>query len=218
MYLKQNRKCAISGLDIGFASIQRGKIYSAETTASLDRIDSDGDYVSENVQWVHKDINKMKGKLDQVEFVQMCRIISAYRRCQENIHVSNEEPSVNGITIPSAQYRRVIRQAKERGIYYDKKLKKKILFDIYLKQSKKCALSGLDICFAKNTFGSTHGETTASLDRIDGLKGYIMSNIQWVHKKVNIMKNNLTEERFVELCKMVSDYPSTDDSRLFQTV
>jgi len=33
-----------------------------------------------NVQWVHKDINLMKGCLDQVEFVNLCREVTTHNK------------------------------------------------------------------------------------------------------------------------------------------
>lgn len=62
LFLTQNRKCALSGVDLVFDKI-RGK-----TTASLDRIDSSKGYVEGNVQWVHKDVNRMKTNFPESEF------------------------------------------------------------------------------------------------------------------------------------------------------
>ncbi len=44
----------------------------------------------------------------------------------------------------------------------------------------------------------------ASIDRIDSSKGYTPENIQWVIKEVNRMKMNLKEERFLELCNIIT--------------
>ena len=75
------------------------------------------------------------------------------------------------------------------------------LWDLFIKQNKKCALSGLDIEFSRKL---KDGTTTASLDRIDSSKGYIQNNVQWVHKDINRIKQNLDQEKFIELCKMVA--------------
>lgn len=48
MYLKQNKKCALSGLNIGF--LDSGK---SGSTCSIDRIDSSKEYVLDNIQLVH---------------------------------------------------------------------------------------------------------------------------------------------------------------------
>lgn len=46
-------------------------------------------------------------------------------------------------------------------------------------------------------------EFSASIDRIDPSKGYIKGNIQWVHKRINTMKNDMTEIEFVNWCNLV---------------
>jgi DNA-directed RNA polymerase subunit RPC12/RpoP len=69
LLIKQKFKCAISNL-----SIYAG--YDKEITASVDRIDSKLGYLKENVQWIHKDVNKMKWDFDQEYFIDMCTRIS----------------------------------------------------------------------------------------------------------------------------------------------
>lgn len=71
LFLKQNRKCALSKKDIGF---HRNIIEN--TTASIDRIDSSIGYVLDNIQWVHKTINNLKMDLNQIEFIEWCRLVA----------------------------------------------------------------------------------------------------------------------------------------------
>lgn len=71
LFIKQNRKCALTGVEITFA--KKGKMFK---TASLDRIDSQKGYVEGNVQWVHKDINWLKNKFDQDYFIEMCKLVA----------------------------------------------------------------------------------------------------------------------------------------------
>jgi hypothetical protein len=76
------------------------------------------------------------------------------------------------------------------------------LEELFLLQNKKCALSGLNLIFSKvnkNKFGVGN----ASLDRIDSNIGYIKGNVQWVHKKINIMKNVYTQDEFIKMCSYV---------------
>jgi hypothetical protein len=47
---------------------------------------------------------------------------------------------------------------------------------------------------------------TASLDRIDSSKGYIEGNVQFISRNINMMKNNLSHEETVELCKAISKF------------
>lgn len=66
----------------------------------------------------------------------------------------------------------------------------------------KCSLSNEDIWFDKHW--NKPSSQTASLDRIDNTKGYVIGNVQWVHKDINFMKGTLSSERFIELCEKVS--------------
>jgi hypothetical protein len=61
-------KCALSGWDISMAY--------ANSTASLDRIDSSKGYSAENIQWVHVIVNMCKNKYPQEQFIAMCKAIS----------------------------------------------------------------------------------------------------------------------------------------------
>lgn len=91
-------------------------------------------------------------------------------------------------------------RAERRG--YNIGLTIEYAWDLYLKQDRKCALSGLPIDFAISNRKSS--ETSASLDRIDCSKGYVEGNVQWVHKHVNIMKNVYEQEYFIYLCNLIS--------------
>lgn len=77
---------------------------------------------------------------------------------------------------------------------------KKYVWELFEKQSGKCALSGMDITFPKK-----HNDKswTASLDRIDSSKGYEKGNVQWVHKDINMMKRNYSQDYFIKMCKLI---------------
>jgi hypothetical protein len=91
--------------------------------------------------------------------------------------------------------------AKRRGISFD--LSITFLWELFLRQGRMCALTGLPITF--ETLNSRkHGAIqTASLDRKDSSRGYVQDNVQWVHKDVNYMKNDYTMDRFLEVCRLV---------------
>lgn len=78
------------------------------------------------------------------------------------------------------------------------------VWELFLKQDGKCAISKLPIAFAKTKKGVNGGEDTASLDRIDPKKGYLIGNVQWVHRNINYMKYTLSQKEFIELCKVVA--------------
>lgn len=73
LFIKQEGKCALSGLDIVINYNQK-----EGHTASLDRIDSSKGYTEDNVQWVHKDINMMKRTYDQDYFIELCKSVSEH--------------------------------------------------------------------------------------------------------------------------------------------
>jgi hypothetical protein len=67
---KQNHECALSGLPIS-AKGDFNKI-----TASLDRINNDKGYAIGNVQWVHKEINMMRGSLSIDRYIELCKSVA----------------------------------------------------------------------------------------------------------------------------------------------
>lgn len=71
---------------------------------------------------------------------------------------------------------------------------------LFLAQNRKCKLSGLELSFRKKAKDYTG---TASLDRIDSKKGYVIDNIQWVHKTINTMKMDLDQETFLMYCNLI---------------
>lgn len=91
-------------------------------------------------------------------------------------------------------------RAKKRGQEFSVTIES--AWRLYLKQEKKCAITGLPIRFG--VVAKTRKETTASLDRINPNLGYIDGNVQWVHKDVNVMKNMFNQRYFIEVCKMVA--------------
>lgn len=77
---RQDFKCALTGLDISIKHIQSRR--KQECTASLDRIDSSQGYLPNNVQWVHKTINRMKWDLNQSDFISFCSLVAEYNNVQ----------------------------------------------------------------------------------------------------------------------------------------
>lgn len=73
MFIKQDGKCALSGCSIYLnPEYRKGHIQ----TASLDRIDSTKGYLPNNIQWVHKDINKLKTNFGEKCFRSMCLAVA----------------------------------------------------------------------------------------------------------------------------------------------
>lgn len=73
-YINQKKLCALSGRPIGFE----------DNTASLDRIDSSLGYSKQNIQWLHKDVNRAKMDMSDSDFVKMCDEISTNFQTNKN--------------------------------------------------------------------------------------------------------------------------------------
>ena len=72
------------------------------------------------------------------------------------------------------------------------------IYKKYIEQNKKCALSGDELLLSNDICINE-----ASVDRIDSRIGYIKGNIQLVHKKINQMKMDLSENEFFDLSKKI---------------
>lgn len=72
LFLDQNKKCKLSGQDLIFPTCDRKR----DGTASLDRKDSSLGYAKDNIQWIHKEVNRMKGQMSDPDFIKMCKDIA----------------------------------------------------------------------------------------------------------------------------------------------
>lgn len=188
VFLKQNKKCAVTGCELTFSSSMEYNKFAA----SMDRIDSSLPYIADNIQWVHKTINNMKWDLSQTDLFLYCNlIIHPLINRTGDIHVIPRSGTWDGCgNIGKDYYSRIKRSAKKRNIFFN--INKIFLWKLFIKQNGCCALTGLPL-----RFGRPHSkEITASLDRINNNKGYIKNNIQWVHKIINqkIRKNMSLDE------------------------
>ena len=78
IFIKQNRRCALSGVLLNMPERQYSKDEQCENLASLDRIDSSKPYTKENCQWVTREINKMKMDMKEKRFIQVCKAVGEY--------------------------------------------------------------------------------------------------------------------------------------------
>lgn len=76
-------------------------------------------------------------------------------------------------------------------------------WELFLKQNKKCTLSGVTLQFNMNH--NDRSSKTASLCMIDETKGYVKDNVMWIHKTLTKMKMNLSLQKFVEYCSLISN-------------
>lgn len=122
-----------------------------------------------------------------------------------NAFSGKNNPAWTGIgDFPSVKFNRIKLSAQKRDLEFS--VSKEYLWELFEKQNRKCALSGIELKFGK---ANKWRCTTASLDRVDNKIGYIEGNVQWIHKDINIMKNNHDQEYFIELCTKITNYKRT---------
>jgi hypothetical protein len=111
--------------------------------------------------------------------------------------------------IPGRYWYSVTKVAKLRNIELNITIED--AWNVFLKQNKKCKLTGKILVFREFIKQEPNGkciysEGTASLDRIDSTKGYTIDNIQWLHKMVQEMKWDYNQKDFIEMCNLISEY------------
>jgi hypothetical protein len=104
--------------------------------------------------------------------------------------------------IPGRLWGGIKRGAKQRKIPFDITIEE--AWQVFIQQSKKCALTGLPLHFTPISTKPSLGNV--SLDRIDSSKGYSINNIQWIYKPLNRMKWELDQLEFIRLCNLVTEY------------
>ena len=118
------------------------------------------------------------------------------RSCLGKMRESDKSPYWKGLNGMTHQYlSRLPHRGKEVSLTMED------LYDQWELQGGKCAFTGeaLSLEDAKDKKAST-----ASIDRVNSSLGYIKGNIQWVHKRINLMKSNMADEDFINMCNKVS--------------
>lgn len=103
--------------------------------------------------------------------------------------------------ISGTYWTRIQQSAKKRNLRFN--LKIEYVWDLFEKQNRKCALSGVDINFYSK-YNRNCKKQKASLDRINSKKGYIKGNVQWVHKDINFMKQSKSNEEFIIYANLIT--------------
>ena len=129
-----------------------------------------------------------------------------------NLRCGNKSPLFEGYgEMPLPFYNKIKAGCKRPSRQIEFDLSIEYIWDLFLKQNRKCALSGVYLEWGgshhDNKFSKT-SKITASLDRIDSTKGYVIGNVQWIHKDLNFMKQDLDEQRFIKWCGLVAKHRS----------
>jgi hypothetical protein len=114
----------------------------------------------------------------------------------QQLGIRKNSPKLKHPHVPARLWTNIVNNAKLRGLEVD--IVPDDIYIQYVKQDKKCALSGqtMILCSDKNL-------STVSVDRINSKLGYYKDNIQLVLKKYNQAKMDLSDKEFYNLCKSV---------------
>lgn len=178
------RSCSIKGERNGFYN----KKHSDNTKQKMS--DNHADFSGDNNPFrkaclKNPELVKKSSIIKQKEWAELDKN-KRYKRSKRTIYKD----------ISKYQWTRTINNAKIRNIEFN--ITPEYAWGLLEKQNFKCKLSNVDI-EVKSIY-----EITASIDRIDSSIGYIVGNIQWVHKYINLMKNNLSNQDFIDICKCVA--------------
>ncbi len=131
----------------------------------------------------------------------------------KSIHAIRGRAQVLGISKPQQdwpyknlsphRWSMIVSRAAKKGFEID--ITPEYVEATFEKQGEKCAMTGRKLVMCQKS-----EDNTASVDRIDSDNGYTMGNIQIVHKDVNWMKNEFSDEYFYEVCRDVSKTRAKD--------
>jgi hypothetical protein len=121
-------------------------------------------------------------------------------KCSWRVAGSNNRRWKGYGEVPGRYWTSVERAARLRGLPVEITIE--FAWQLFLAQERRCALSGVAIQFSRIA-RTTVAEATASLDRIDSNRGYTPGNVQWIHKALQRLKNNLSEQEFLSWCSLV---------------
>lgn len=99
-------------------------------------------------------------------------------------------------------FKKIKSNSIKRGLVFD--LDIDYLWELYLKQNKKCKITGVDITIINKNINNNYILNTASLDRIDSSKGYEKDNVRWVHKIINSIKSDMSDDELIFLSHLIS--------------
>ncbi len=213
-FLQQNGKCALSGLQINLpktgAETRKG-LYNA----SVDRIISSLHYFLHNIQWTSREINFMKSDFPQDQFLEYCRLVAEYNKlnhleillkCPEDCSAFclNNIQKTGSAIIVKEFWDSIGTNAKSRNLKVE--ITSKDIEIQYLKQQGKCALTGVLITLPKTREEYRKYEHTSSVDRINSDLDYTLDNIQILHKDINNMKWDHSQNYFIDLCKTITNH------------
>lgn len=227
LFDKQNGLCAISGMEM--TNIANKKSIDGlsfhKWNLRIDKIDTEKGYINGNIRLICAVINRLETPLKGNDFLILPTAIAEYNRNDISEIISSEitglipsltKPKSNSLMIetidnfrshvPSGGYPKEMQKYIPyllKGNKYGNITSKDIL-DLYLKQNKRCALTGKYMTC--NTFQAYKPEVNKwniAIDKIDSSKEYTKDNIKLICNIVGQMKIHLNEIELLKFCNGV---------------
>lgn len=135
-----------------------------------------------------------------------CSRACSGKMCNKN----NRQKGNPSVLIPSNRrdqytpFRYYFRNARKRFKDFDLSLE--YLKQLWDEQKGICPYTGIHLQLAEYKANHNDPIYTASLDRIDSSKGYIKGNVQFISTAINYMKNNMSHEDTITLCKIIAKH------------
>lgn len=215
LYEEQSAKCAITGIEFTHNTINDGECNNTDDTnchiknpfnISIDRINPNESYTKDNIQLVCACVNKIKWDWDEGDLYSICADIYNYQRYLDvskickmkktNIDLPLELPPIDENRLQKyikTKFTYTKNNAKSRNI--DVKITENDVLEQFKKQNQICVFTGRLL-----TYSADKPFTNFSIDRIDSKLGYIKGNIQLISHKLNNMKSDLPDKKFIEYC------------------
>ena len=93
-------------------------------------------------------------------------------------------------------------RAKELSIPFN--IDAEYLIELFDRQQAQCHYTGQPLCFERiNPKRNSPHLLLPSLDRLDPAKGYVKDNVVWCLYYINRMKNDLSQDQFIQTCRII---------------
>jgi hypothetical protein len=153
-----------------------------------------------NSPWTKSQLNYLLENFEKISLAKIAEHIGFCHRTVQNkarkLKLIKQSTHIHH-TIPNFLWINLCRGAKDRNFVVSLTIDD--IWNLYIKQNKKCELTGWDIEFSRK-----RRLNTASVDRIDSSKGYTKDNIQIVHKRVNKLKMDFSQDCLIRMCKSIA--------------
>ena len=132
------------------------------------------------------------------------RICSGKQTNKNNKHKGN----LNNLVVGSRRdeftpFRYYFRNSKKR--FKDFNLTLEYLKQLWETQKGVCPYSGIQLNLAEYNRNHNDPIYTASLDRIDSNRGYVIGNVQFISTCINYMKSTMSHEDTIKICKIIAN-------------